>query len=88
MSISTAILRELIAAGSVTALSATGAPGGFYLSAQVGLERRLLDTQRGGPRLFKRLDALASFVHGVGLSKFEVDIAQWGAADLVPGKRR
>jgi len=41
--------------------------------------------QRGGARIFKRLDALAAYVRRLGLSRFNIDLRQWGEGDLMRG---
>ncbi|MDE2400184.1 MAG: hypothetical protein KGL90_00775 [Burkholderiales bacterium] len=47
-----------------------------------GLDEQLLEAQRGHARKFKRLEALASFLKGLGAQNFEVDLTQWDVQSL------
>lgn len=78
----TALLRQLVRAGKAGSLCARGVPGGFLLAMREGLDEQFLEAQRGGPRRFKRLDAVAAYLRGIGCNTFEVDIGQWDRSSL------
>jgi len=44
---------------------------------QEGLDEQLLEAQRGGPRCFRRLDAVATYLRSLGCSTFEVEFGHW-----------
>lgn len=71
------LVRELIqaATGQVQAM-AVGAQGGFALHFQIGNVKKVLVNSRGMIRLFASLDTASDFVHGMGISHFEVDMSQ------------
>lgn len=68
--------------GKAGELVAKGVPGGFVLAMREGLDEQLLRAQRGGPRKFKRLEAVASYLHDVGAKRFEVELDQWSNSSL------
>lgn len=81
-----ATLSRLAAAGLVRAALLVGRPGGWAVSVRFGLSEAVLAAQRSGkPRLFRRLDAAAAYLLGLGLPRFEVDAA--GHAPPPPGAR-
>lgn len=79
----TPITRELLRSGAISRLVARGAPGGFVLAMYIGVEERVLSAQRGGPRLFKHLDTLASYAQKLGFSVLEVDLSTINNTALV-----
>lgn len=78
----TPVLRQLVRAGKAGVLVVRGVPGGFMLAMREGLDEQLLRTQRGGPRKFKRLEAVAGYLQDVGAKRFEVELDQWSNASL------
>ena len=68
-----ATLRELISAGSVAAVTATGQHGGFIVSITCGESELLLASARGSTRVFASLNSLAVYLRRLGVSQFEVD---------------
>ncbi len=70
-------LRTLIAAGSVSELTAQRSNGGWVLMLRVGTVDTPLELQRGGAREFKSLDVLASLVESIGLASFSVSFAKY-----------
>ena len=76
-------LRELVESGSDVSLSARGEPGGFALAIRCGAGERYLASTRGGIRLFPNLTSLAVLLRRLGVSRFEVD-----AANYEPGRVR
>jgi hypothetical protein len=76
-------LRELVDTGSDVSLSAQGMPGGFALSIRCGSSERHLASTRGEIRLFPNLTSLAILLRRLGVSRFEVETANY-----VPGRVR
>jgi len=75
--IDTPVLRQLLRSGKAGELIAKGIPGGFVLAIRDGLDDQMLAAQRGGPRQFKRLDAVASYLKALGAPRFSVDLGRW-----------
>lgn len=82
--IDTPVLRQLVQTGKAGALVLRGVPGGFVLAIRDGLDEHLLEAQRGHARKFKRLEAAASYLRGLGAREFMVELDGWerGALDL------
>jgi hypothetical protein len=80
--IDTPLLRQLVLAGKAGSLIARGVPGGFVLLMREGLEEQILETQRGRARKFRRLDAVAAYLSGLGVRAFAVELEQWTADSL------
>lgn len=74
--VGTPVLKELVAAGAVNSLLVRQTSQGFTLVAKVSGEERLLETQRGGVRQFKHLDALAVYVSQLGVRHFHVELLE------------
>lgn len=75
--ISTRTLRELVEAASIRAAILIGVPGGVSLKVRYGMIEKSLKLDRGGVRVWRTLDAAAKFCRSLGLSKIELDLAQW-----------
>lgn len=73
----THLLRQLLRIGKAGALVAKGVPGGFVLAMREGSDEQLLEAQRGHPRKFKRLEAVASYLQELGAKDFSVELEQW-----------
>jgi len=73
----TPLLRRLVAAGAISHVTLKATPGGFVLCARVGLVEEVLETQRGGARLFRTLDTGARFIYELGLGLFNVDLTKF-----------
>jgi hypothetical protein len=74
-------LRELIAAGAVSSITALGVDGGFQVeirfgSAEQGGAARLASA-RGSARLFASLSTLAALLARLGYARFEVDATHY-----------
>ncbi|MFI8380711.1 hypothetical protein [Pseudomonas sp. NPDC079086] len=69
-------LRALIAAGSVSDLTARRSQTGWVLMVRVGSAEAPLQLQRGGAREFKSLDAVANVVESLGLEQLSVRLIQ------------
>jgi hypothetical protein len=80
--IDTRLLRQLIRTGKAGSLVAKGVPGGFFLTVCDGLDEQLLEAQRGHPRKFRRLDAIAAYLKDLGASEFRVELEQWAPKAL------
>lgn len=78
----TPLLKQLAALGKTGPLVAKGVPGGFVIVMRDMLEEQLLEAQRGHPRVFKKLDAVASFLHGIGVLTFDVETVNWSPVAL------
>lgn len=67
-------LSHLVEAGAVLDLHIIGQPGGWAVMVKYGMHERWLATQRSRQiRIFRRFEALVSYLKGVGLSQFDVD---------------
>lgn len=74
--IDTPLLRQLVHTGKAGELVAKVVPGGFVLAMREGAVEQLLKAQRGGPRTFKRLEAVASYLSELGADKFSVELSR------------
>lgn len=77
------LLKELVAAGAVRAVTLSGVPGGFVLSVTTNGSPKTLCAQRGHPRVFKQLNAAAEFLSKVGVVRFSVETTGWTPDGLV-----
>lgn len=75
--ISTPLLRQLAEADKLGELTARGVEGGFILVMREGAREQTLATQRGGDRLFKRLDVLATYLAQLGIHQVALDLKDW-----------
>ena len=77
--ITAAALRELAAAGSIREVHLVPEADGFLFVTKIGMIERTLrpaeDSRR--PRRFKTLDAGARFARELGLTRLEVELANW-----------
>lgn len=73
-------LRELAQSGLISATSAVGQKGGFSVAIRCGERWRTLGSTRGGIRIFPNLNSLATYLRGLGISRFDVDTAQYERA--------
>ena len=81
--IDTPTLRKLAAMGQASHLIAKGVPGGYILVLRSGLDEEALKAQRGGPRLFRKLEAVVNYLADMGISSFEVDSSSWDPDSLL-----
>ena len=77
------IFRELIRAGAVHSIAVRGLPGGYALFVLTEAGESHLTAQRGGVRVFSRLDTIAGFLREMGVSRFTVDGENWSSSSLL-----
>lgn len=70
------VLRELIQASAIIGATVRGQDRGFAICVRFGNGERTLATSRGAVRLFASLDTAGSFVRGMGLPRFDVDLSR------------
>ena len=80
-----ATLAQLIEADAVRSATVVGVQGGWRVLVRYGMAERQLAAQRGGVRTWRRLDAVAGYLHGLGLARFDVDAADH---EDMPGNKR
>ena len=80
-----ATLEQLVDAGAVRSATAVGVHGGWSVLVRYGVAERRLAAQRGGIRTWRKLDAVAAYLRGLGLPRFDVDAAGFEDA---PGQKR
>ena len=80
-----ATLAHLIKADAVRSATVVGVQGGWRVLVRYGMAERQLAAQRGGVRTWRRLDAVAGYLHGLGMARFEVDAANH---EDTPGQKR
>jgi hypothetical protein len=54
-----------------------GQADGFTVFVRYGMSEKVLQAKRGHIRQFKSLGRAAGFVRGLGIARFEVDLANW-----------
>lgn len=79
------VLKELIAAGSVTSARVESSDKGLVIVVRAGMNERVLGAARGGLRYFQSLDGAASVLQGYGIMRFDVDTAHWVPKTMVRG---
>jgi hypothetical protein len=81
-------LVNLVEVGAVRGAHVVGQPGGWAIIVRYGPAERTLAAQRSRRvRLFKKMEALVSYLRGVGISTFDVDAANY-AADIPSSRKR
>lgn len=70
------LVKELVAAGVSLSFVAQATEGGYTLLVRTPNGARLLAAQRGHPRVFKKLDTVASTLADVGAQGFEVHFGE------------
>lgn len=66
-------LKELVASGAVRHIEARATPGGWVVEVRYGMSTKMLTTQRGQPRCFKKIDTLIRYLQEIGITRFEVN---------------
>jgi hypothetical protein len=73
-----ATLVQLVDAGAVRVVIAVGQPNGWSLLVRYGLAERALAAQRSKQlRVFRKLDTLVLYLQQIGVSRFDVDAANF-----------
>ena len=67
-----AMLRDLVDAGVVEAITATGKEGGFEVVVKFGDAERVLGNARGAGKVFASLDTIAMQLLRLGIQEFVV----------------
>src|SRR5665213_418301 len=75
-------LRELVDAQSVRNARLVADGSGFAMVVRSGVTERALASTRGQVRLFASLNTAAEFLRRIGLSSFEVDVANYARGRL------
>jgi hypothetical protein len=71
-------LSRLVEAGAVRGAHVVGHEGGWSVTIRYGKAERALAAQRSRQvRLFKRMETLVSYLRDVGISRFDVDAADY-----------
>jgi hypothetical protein len=71
-------LSRLVEAGAVRGVHVVGQAGGWAVTVKYGMAERSLAAQRSRQvRLFKRMETLVSYLKAVGISRFDVDAADY-----------
>ncbi|KMZ13621.1 Prevent host death protein, Phd antitoxin [Candidatus Burkholderia humilis] len=71
------ILSQLVEAGAVRSAHVVGHGNGWTIAARYGLTERFLSAKRGDVRVFRKLETLVGFLRDMGISRFEVDAADF-----------
>lgn len=81
-------LARLVEAGAVRGAHVVGQPGGWAVMVKYGMQERPLATQRSRQvRVFRRLETLVSYLKDMGLSRFDVDAANYDQDSATVAKR-
>lgn len=76
-------LSRLVEANAVRAAHIVGQPGGWGVIVKYGMtERALAATRSKGVRVFKRFETLVGYLKEIGISRFDVDAANFDAASI------
>ncbi|WP_025090843.1 hypothetical protein [Brucella intermedia] len=71
-------LSRLVEAGAVSGAHVVGQDGGWAIMIKYGMAERALAAQRSRQvRLFKRMETLISYLKDVGITRFDVDTADY-----------
>jgi hypothetical protein len=82
------VLKELIAAGSVSAARVEPGDKGLLIVVRAGMNERVLGAARGGLRYFQSLDGAASVLQSYGIMKFDVNTEHWVPKTMVRGYKQ
>jgi hypothetical protein len=76
-------LARLVEAGAVRGAHVIGQVGGWAILIKYGmLERALATTRSKKIRTFKKLETLVAYLKAIGISRFDVDAAQYDPATV------
>lgn len=83
------MLSRLTEAGAVRSTHVIGQSGGWGVLVKFGMTERALATQRSHQvRIFRKFDTLVRYLKGVGIERFDVDAANYGADSLTATRSR
>lgn len=85
--VDTRTLRELVRAGSVRRVRAMADGNGYKLALRCGDADRMLEAAKGHIRRFRALDSVASYLAGIGVVSFEVDVRERHSRKRPSGRR-
>jgi hypothetical protein len=71
--INTKQLTALINANAIKSVSVKGIDGGFLIT----VDNKLIEKQRGNARVFRKLQAAATYLKHNGIGTFTVDVSSW-----------
>ncbi len=76
-------LTHLVQAKAVRGAHVIGQPGGWGVVVKDGMaERALTATRSRQVRVFKKLETLVGYLKGIGISRFDVDAANFDSATV------
>jgi hypothetical protein len=81
-----AALRQLLAAGAVSSITARAGTRGFGIQAQLGEGQATLVNTRGTPRLFASLSTVAALLNRMGCDRFQVDTTGYTPGRIRPAQ--
>jgi hypothetical protein len=73
-------LSQLVEGGSVLTVHVVGSGNGWKIAAKYGLTERFVSAKRGDVRVFRKLETLVAFLRELGISRFDVDAADFNPA--------
>jgi hypothetical protein len=82
-----AVLRELVASGSVRSAAIVGLPGGYAVKVRYGTSDRALAASTGDVRVFMTIDAAAKTLRTLGVVKSELDLSGYSPSSLLSKQR-
>jgi hypothetical protein len=71
--INTKQLMALADANAIKAVAVCGTDGGFTIA----VDGKLIERQRGNARVFRKLQAAATYLKQNGIGTFTVDVSSW-----------
>ena len=82
------ILKELIAAGSISSARVEAGDKGLVIVVRAGMNERVLGAARGGLWYFQSLDGAASVLQSYGIMQFDVNTAHWVPKTMIRGYKQ
>ena len=81
-------LAKLAEAGVVDSAHVIGREGGWRIVVKYGMSERALAAQRSQQvRIFRKFETLVEYLKGIGISRFDVDAANFDPRSLAERKR-
>jgi hypothetical protein len=69
--------KAMLAAGTVQEITVVSLGDGFNVLIKIGKIKSPLATFRGNVRTFKNIQTVLSYLHDVGVTRFDVDIRDY-----------